>query len=63
MEDGVAGLDVGEEGVAEPLALRGALHQARDVRHVEERRHFAERNSGDQITPFIIFVTMFSGPI
>ena len=47
MEDGIARLDVGEECVAEPLALRGALHQARDVRHVQERRNFAEINGED----------------
>ena len=63
MEDGVAGLDVGEEGVAEPLALGGALHQARDVRHVEERGDFAEiQGVKIQITHsscyhFIIFFT------
>ena len=52
MEDGVAGLDVGEEGVAEALSLRGALHQASDVRHVEERGHFAEMQ-GSEITQSI----------
>ena len=31
MGDGVAFADVGEELVAEPLALRGAAHQAGDV--------------------------------
>ncbi len=36
VEHGVACPDVGEEGVAEALALGGALHQPGDVGHVQE---------------------------
>ena len=39
MGDGVDLADVGEELVAEPLALRGAAHQAGDVDEGEPRRH------------------------
>ena len=57
MEDGVAGLDVGEEGVAEALSLRGALHQASDVRHVEERGHFAEMRGIKLLNPFVAYLS------
>ena len=43
MEESVAGLDVREEGVTQALSLGGALHQAGDVHHVEESRHFAAK--------------------
>ena len=39
MGDGVDLADVGEELVAEALALRGAAHQARDVDERQPRRH------------------------
>ena len=32
---------MGQEGIAQALALRRALHQPCDVRHVQEGRHFA----------------------
>lgn len=35
--DAVHGGDVAEEGVAQALARRGALDQARNVNHVQER--------------------------
>ena len=42
MEHSIASPDVGEEGVSQALALGGALHQTRDVSHVQEGRDFAE---------------------
>ena len=41
-----------EESIAQALTFTGALHQAGDVRHVEERGHFAERQ-GSEITQSI----------
>ena len=41
--DGVARLDVTEKGVAEALALAGALHETGDVDDVEEGGHLARR--------------------
>lgn len=41
VEDGVAGLDVGKEGVSQSLSLRRTLHQPGDVHHVEEGGHLA----------------------
>ena len=38
MGDGVAFADIGEELVAEPLALRGAAHEAGDVDEGQPRR-------------------------
>jgi len=43
VEDGVNGADVRQEGVAEALALRGALDQAGDVDHGQVRRHARRR--------------------
>jgi hypothetical protein len=41
MEDGVAGADVTEEGIAQSLSLRRSLHQAGYVDDVQEGRDFA----------------------
>ncbi len=41
VEHRVAGLDVGEEGIAQALALGGALHQTGDVHHVQEGGNLA----------------------
>ena len=43
MEEGIAGSDVGQEGVAQALTLGRALHEAGDVHHVQEGRDFAEK--------------------
>lgn len=48
MEDGIAGLDVREEGIAQALAFVRSLHQARDVDHVQEGGHFAARKQAFQ---------------
>ena len=42
MEEGIAGSDVGQEGVAQALTLGRALDEAGDVHHVQEGRDFAE---------------------
>jgi hypothetical protein len=39
MDDGVDLADIGEELVAQPLALRGAAHQAGDVDEFQAGRH------------------------
>ena len=41
MEEGVAGFDVGQEGVAQALTLGRSLHESGDVHHVQEGRNFA----------------------
>jgi hypothetical protein len=41
MEDGVAGADVTEKGIAQSLSLRRSLHQAGYVDDVQEGRDFA----------------------
>ena len=43
MEEGIAGSDVGQEGVAQALTLGRALDEAGDVHHVQEGRDFAEK--------------------
>ncbi|GMR52496.1 hypothetical protein PMAYCL1PPCAC_22691, partial [Pristionchus mayeri] len=43
MEEGVAGGDVREEGVAQSLPLRRALHQTSNVYNIEERWHLRGR--------------------
>ena len=48
VEEGVARLDVRQEGVAEALALAGTLHQAGDVGHVQKRRHLAADRRADE---------------
>lgn len=40
VEHGVAGLDVGEESVAQALSLWGPFDEARDIGHIEKCGHF-----------------------
>ncbi len=42
MEEGIAGLDVRQESVAEALAFGGPLDEAGNVDDVQECRNFAE---------------------
>ena len=42
MEKSITGLDVREESVAQALTLGRPLHEAGDVRDVQEGRNFAE---------------------
>jgi hypothetical protein len=42
VEERIAGLDVGQERVAEALAFGGPLHKSGDVDHIQEGRNFAE---------------------
>lgn len=41
VKDAVAGCDMGQEGVPQPLARMGTLHQARNVHHIKECWDFA----------------------
>lgn len=45
MEHGIAGLDVGKEGISQPLSFGGTLHQTSDVSHVKERGNFAGKEN------------------
>lgn len=42
MEHGVTGIDVGEKGVAQSLALMSPLDQSSNVHHIQVGWHFAE---------------------
>lgn len=44
MKYAVAGTDVGQEGVAQALASVRSFHQAGDIHHIQERRHFAAQH-------------------
>lgn len=41
VKDAIAGSDMGQEGVPQPLARMGTLHQARNVHHIKECWDFA----------------------
>lgn len=41
MKDAITGSDMGQEGVPQPLARMGTLHQARNVHHIKECWDFA----------------------
>ena len=45
MENGIAFLDVGEEGVSQTGSLTGTPDETSDVDHIEEGGHFAETTS------------------
>lgn len=41
MKDAITGSDMGQEGIPQPLARMGTLHQARNVHHIKECWDFA----------------------
>lgn len=55
MEEGIARLDVRQEGISKALAFTGTLDQTSDVDHVEKCGHFAEKR-----TDTIAFTSMFT---